>query len=601
MTPLSDQLIARILVAVPRAVLGGSPAGLAASQVRVHGSWEQGRARFVLVNEGVSSVFVDEVIVADIDHELAATTAVFGEGFQKLSMTGGTLAEPVDLGAYSDRDHYRIPEPEGIRTAYGVLSLAPEEDDRILIAATSCERFIARFSFSSTRLRISFDCEGIELRSGESWNLEELLLTAGADRGALFSRLTDAIAEHHPRLEHEVPAGWSSWLCFGPDVRSDDVAANAGWIAERSPSLKYVQIDDGYQPWMGDWLEVGDAFDGDVEPVLEQIRSEGLVPSMWLAPFIASPQSRLLREHPDWFVAGDDDEPLDSSTVGFGGWRQGPWFVLDGTHPGAQDYLTRVFRTMREEWGVGFFKLDAAYWGAIHGGRLHDPHATRIEAYRQGMMAIRRGAGSAFLLGCNHPVWPSLGLIHGSRSSNDVLPTWNSFHAVSLENNHRIWQNGRLWWNDPDTLVLSGRFAESLMGPDGLRREAEALTDDELHYHVASTYAVGGLILSSDDLPSLPPERADLLARVAHPTGVSIRFTDDRFETGEIRLPSGPIFAIFNRSDEPAVRSIRLPDRPTRLTDYLTDEDLGVHISEYTEPSFPPHFGRLITAQPISP
>jgi hypothetical protein len=58
---------------------------------------------------------------------------------------------------------------------------------------------------------------------------------------------------------------------------------------------------------------------------------------------------------------------------------------------------------------------------------------------------------------------------------------------------------------------------------------------------------------------------------------------------------------MFNHDDEPAVRSIRLPDHPTRLTDYLTDEDLGVHVSEYTEPAFPAHFGRLITARPVSP
>jgi alpha-galactosidase len=28
--------------------------------------------------------------------------------------------------------------------------------------------------------------------------------------------------------------------------------------------------------------------------------------------------------------------------------------------------------------------------------------ATRIEAYRRGMEAVRRGARDAFLLGCNH-------------------------------------------------------------------------------------------------------------------------------------------------------------------------------------------------------
>ena len=45
---------------------------------------------------------------------------------------------------------------------------------------------------------------------------------------------------------------------------------------------------------------------------------------------------------------------------------------------------------MRRDWGCTYFKLDANFWGAMHGGRFHDAHATRVEAYRRGMDAIRR-------------------------------------------------------------------------------------------------------------------------------------------------------------------------------------------------------------------
>jgi alpha-galactosidase len=170
-----------------------------------------------------------------------------------------------------------------------------------------------------------------------------------------------------------------------------------------------------------------------------------------------------------------------------------------------------------------------------------------------------------------------------------------------MENNRRIWQNGRLWWNDPDTMVLSGRFASSVMGPDGARlaRENEALTTTELHYHVASTFAVGGLVLTSDDLPNLALDRAALLERVSKPTGVPIEFSDDTFEVGEVQLADGSIYAVFNRDDEPARRTVGLPDHAVRLIDYLTDEDLGVHEGEYTDAEFPARFGRLLRAVPV--
>jgi len=41
-----------------------------------------------------------------------------------------------------------------------------------------------------------------------------------------------------------------------------------------------------------------------------------------------------------------------------------------------------------------------------------------------------RGAGDAFILDCNHPVWTSFGLIHGSRSSGGIHRKWDAFQKV---------------------------------------------------------------------------------------------------------------------------------------------------------------------------
>src|SRR5260370_29013359 len=127
------------------------------------------------------------------------------------------------------------------------------------------------------------------------------------------------------------------------------------------------------------------------------------------------------------------------------------------------------------------------WWGGMEGGRFHDPRATRIEAYRRGMQAVIRGAGDSFLLGCNHPIWPSIGVIHGSRSSNDIKRTWDRIAMTARQNLSRNWQNGRLWWNDPDAVVPAG-----------------GLTDAECQFHATAIYASGGLVLSGDDLKSTP-------------------------------------------------------------------------------------------------
>jgi len=66
--------------------------------------------------------------------------------------------------------------------------------------------------------------------------------------------------------------------------------------------------------------------------------------------------------NPELLLLKDADRvPLRSDRVTFGGWRRGPWYVLDGTHPAVQNHFEHVFKTMRAEWGCTYFKLDANF------------------------------------------------------------------------------------------------------------------------------------------------------------------------------------------------------------------------------------------------
>jgi alpha-galactosidase len=335
------------------------------------------------------------------------------------------------------------------------------------------------------------------------------------------------------------------------------VLDNLDVIAKRLPGLRYIQIDDGYQPAMGDWLETGAAFGGNVQVVLQQIRQRGFEPAIWVAPFIAEAGSNLFKAHPDWFVKDVSGAPLRSDTVTFGGWRRGPWYALDGTNPAAQAHLRHVFSTMRKEWGCTYFKLDANFWGAIHGGRFFDARATRVEAYRRGMTAVLEGTGDAFVLGCNHPIWPSLGLIHGSRSSHDIKRDWKRISDTARQNLMRNWQNGRLWWNDPDAVVLTGELPEN-----------------EFRFHATAIYATGGMILSGDDLTTISAARLEMLRKLQPPTGVAARFPDDALEIGIVNLPGKRVYCVLNWNDEPGERSFTL-DRTQEVTELWTGEALG--------------------------
>jgi alpha-galactosidase len=579
-TPSSEGLTLDALKRAPsRVVLSGGER--ASDSLRLTREWDGPLCRSRLTNTGRTAVRVERVVLFEVADHVPSEARLYGEGFQMLSQTGGTRGQPLALGDYTDARHYKLKEPEGAAVVHGLLTLAEPKGLQHLLAFTSCRRFDGNFTVRASTIEAVVDTEGLEVAPGESWELEELTYRSGPDRPALLDRLAARLAESHPPPPWPAPpSGWCSWYCFGPRVTAQQVLDNLDVIARSIPGLKYIQIDDGYQPAMGDWLETGAAFGGDVRAVLRQIRERGFEPAIWVAPFIAEKDARLFREHPDWFVKDADGTPLRSDRVSFGGWRHGPWYALDGTHPEARRHLENVFRTMREEWGCTYFKLDANFWGAIHGGRFHDPRATRIEAYRRGMEAVRRGAGDAFLLGCNHPIWASLGTIHGSRSSNDIKRSWSRVSGTARQNLLRNWQNGRLWWNDPDAVVLTGELGE-----------------EELRFHATAIYATGGMLLSGDDLTKIPVSRLAMLRKLQPPTGVAARFADDSLRVGTILLGDRRIACLLNWDDAPRSLSFPLPG-PHRVLDLWSDEDRGRHDGAVVT-ELPARSGRVLVCTPM--
>ena len=575
-------LVSPVLAAIPQlrksqSYVIPSIDGADVSRVKVVRRWNGSVCSSQVTNQGREPVKIKEVVLFDFQLSMPSSTRLYGEGFQMLSQTGGALGQPTDLGNYTDAKHYKMPAPAGTKAFYGMMMLSPSTHDNHLLAFTSCRRYIGQFYLNNPSLKVVVDTEGGELKPGETWQLEQFTYRSGNDREQLLDNLATQLVANHPPLRFPAPpTGWCSWYCFGPRVTAQQVLDNLDFIAKHTPGLRYVQIDDGYQPAMGDWLDTGAAFGGDVQGVLKKIREHGFEPAIWVAPFVAEEKSKVFQQQPDWFVKDSEGKPLRSDRVTFGGWRRGPWYVLDGTHPEVQQHFEKFFRVMKRDWGCTYFKLDANFWGAIHSGHFHEPHATRIEAYRRGMKAILRGVENSFVLGCNHPIWPSLGLIHGSRSSNDIKRTWERIETTARQNLSRNWQNGRLWWNDSDAIVLTGD-----------------LPDNEFQFHATAIYASGGMLLSGDDLTKISAEKLSMLRKLQPPSGVAARFEDASFQVGRMKLGNREIVSILNWTDSPQDISIKL-NRPTRITDFWTDAALGTHSTTFEVKQMPARSGRLL-------
>ena len=101
--------------------------------------WDGAVCQSELQNRGSESVGIHSIVLFSIPHSLPPDTRIYGEGFQMLSQTGGTVGNPVQLGGYTDEHHYRLIPPKGAQSFYGMLTLSPSiaSEPSCLFAFTS--------------------------------------------------------------------------------------------------------------------------------------------------------------------------------------------------------------------------------------------------------------------------------------------------------------------------------------------------------------------------------------------------------------------------------------------------------------------------------
>src|SRR5258708_7081127 len=164
-------LSAAAVKASPSRLMPVDPNDPGANDLVLSRDWTGAFCQSKITNRGKSSVRLREIILFSIAHQLPPETRLYGESFQMLSQSAGTLAKPVDLG-YSELQHYKLPQPEGVRAFSGMLTLTPPEGETALLAFTSCRRFNGRFYSHDGVIDVVVDTEGLALAPGESWHME---------------------------------------------------------------------------------------------------------------------------------------------------------------------------------------------------------------------------------------------------------------------------------------------------------------------------------------------------------------------------------------------------------------------------------------------
>ena len=426
--------------------------------------------------------------------------------------------------------------------------------DELLVGFVSNQFTHQYFLWDDETLSIigSVDLFGTELASGESIELEEMVILGNKSLWTMLEKYADLIKQSNEVEFNEFEGiGWCSWYHYFTDITFDELSKNVKLLAEirdrEKIDYRLVQLDDGYEKEIGDWLTTNSKFP-DLKEIASEIRGKGFKAGLWIAPFSASESSRLFNEHKEWFVKNSDGNPR----VAYRNWNK-QIFALDTTNPEVLLHLERLIKTIRS-YGFDYLKIDFLFAGAIPGGRFNE-FLTPVEAYRSGMQTIRAAAGDdCFILGCGAPLLPSVGYVDGMRIGSDTAPEWNGetmdigvpSARYSLRNAYtRSFMHRRLWLNDPDTIVLRNC----------------GLTEEEKRVFALSVGLLDGMMLTSDDMSQVGRDGISLLMEAMQLRGGEPRvFLDGMngvFATCTRNAPVYDVTSFVNLTDTPR-HSIRL-------------------------------------------
>ena len=257
-----------------------------------------------------------------------------------------------------------------------------------------------------------------------------------------------------------------------------------------------------------------------MEKTAKGIKEAGLTAGIWWMPFARNHKAPEYINRQHWFAYRTNGLPFETAWGGTS---------LDLTHPEVLEHIGFLSKRMHS-WGFDYFKMDGLWTGSvteqvyINDGYkndsigncrpLYNPSITQIEAYRNGLKAIRRATnGEVFLSGCcisqnMRSFGASIGLVDAMRIGPDFNHDGESIRTGAIRASRLYFLNGRVWWNDPDPSMLreSGRSVA-----DPAANGIGSLTRARL---LPSFVAISSqFFLSSDWIPDLPEDRIEILRR----------------------------------------------------------------------------------------
>jgi len=439
-----------------------------------------------------------------------------------------------------------------------------------------------------------------------------LFFTAGLNAGELMFDYADRVGRHYSLpAPGPAPTVWCSWYYYAEKFTEKDLADNLGYLAAYPMPFDVILIDECWAKYRGDWF-ANEQWSSGMKAAARQIRQTGYQPGLWTCPYIADPDSQLVKERPEWLLKHTDGSPHFYN-------KKFP--VLDPTYPGVCDHLEEIYRRLTFDDGFTYHKLD--FMRAViqckeeKPIRFYNPAVTRVEAYRQGLEAIRRGTGpDAYISVCGGHYGASIGIADGQRSGSDIESVWDPNRIENANQVYlRTWMN-RLWQTDADAMMVRLR-AEAEPGVS--RLSIGRLTDEEARTISLHQYLTGGISCLSENLNDLQDSRRRLYRHVIpsintpavclnpfEPIAPSLMLS--RITPLCPDLPNWITISVVNWTDADKEMTVELTEavlsslvsKQVLVFDFFTQETLGLYQTGDAIPlgALKPHSAKLLRIAP---
>lgn len=479
-------------------------------------SLEDGRYRLILSPQGNDIVELEEVR-ADFAFSFEQEDAFFLNGYQSwtyspersrkqhddsMRFVPGALDRKFGLSQYGDGYFsdpvYRKDLRAGYKKGYS-YAYVRRGSRFFLFASLAEDSGFTRIVLNPGEGTVSFkkDCHHRFLTPGEAYTALDLIFPEG-EENQVFDAWFDAMGVK--ALPAEPKIGYTSWYNCYQNISEAQILRDLEGMKTLPVKPNIFQIDDGYEPFVGDWLtEDALKFPHGLEPIIRKILDDGYQAGIWLAPFVAEKDSALCREHPDW-LQYKDGQPV------FAGSNWSGHYALDPYNPELRDYIRKSVERFKAM-GVTLFKLDFLYAACM----TSRPDKTRGEIMAESMDFLRQVCGDCQILGCGVPLASAFGRVEYCRIGPDMSLDFDDKPFMRLLHNerpstlhtqrntlYRRQLDGRAFRNDPDVFLL--------------RDENTSLSDLQKHTLAIVNALFGSVLFASDDFGKYDEKKSRLFA-----------------------------------------------------------------------------------------